>query len=163
MIVVDTSVVAYRSIPGGKYAVAERVFERDPDWHVPLLWRSEFRNVLCGHLRRRALTLEAAQEIRANVEAMLAAGEHEVLGSIVLGFVARTSLSAYDCEYVALAEMLAVPLVTEDRRILSEYAGAISMEAFLAAGSSVHNPRGVYRMPGIAAPQASRRRLKFAA
>ena len=163
MIIVDTNVIAYWWLPGARRELAERVFQRDPEWRVPLLWRSEFRSVLSAYLRHGNLTLAAAQGIRTAAEEALAGNEHDVLGSIVLELVAQTSLSAYDCEYVALAEMLAVPLVTEDRRILSEYAGAISMEAFLAAGSSVHNPRAIYRVPGAAASKDSRRRLKFAA
>ncbi len=52
MIVVDTNVIAYLWLPGARTAAAERLVKKDSDWNAPLLWRSEFRNVLAGCLRR---------------------------------------------------------------------------------------------------------------
>ena len=52
MIVVDTNVLAYLWLPGERTTAAERLLKRDPDWNAPLLWRSEFRSVLAGCLRR---------------------------------------------------------------------------------------------------------------
>jgi predicted nucleic acid-binding protein len=39
----------------------------------------------------------------------------------VLGLVARSTCTAYDCEYVALAQELAVPLVTADKQVLRAF------------------------------------------
>lgn len=52
MIVVDTNVIAYCFVRGALTEAAQRARARDADWHAPFLWRSEFRNVLCGYLRR---------------------------------------------------------------------------------------------------------------
>jgi predicted nucleic acid-binding protein len=39
--------------------------------------------------------------------------------------------SAYDCEFVALAKYLGLPLVTVDKQILAQFTGtAISLEKF---------------------------------
>ena len=46
MIVVDTNIVAYLYLPGEHTAAVERLLERDPEWAAPILWRSEFRNIL---------------------------------------------------------------------------------------------------------------------
>jgi len=164
VIAVDANVVAYCFVPGDMSAIAERVLRRDPDWHLPAIWRSEFRSMLCKYVRVGALSLDAAQGILARVEPILVPKEHAVVGAIVLDIAAQTSLSAYDCEYVALAEALAVPLVTEDRRLLARYPGAVSMRGFLEAGPSVHAPRSIYRVPFAPpkrkAPRRSRASLR---
>ena len=44
------------------------------------------------------------------------------VGSVrVLDLVHDSGCSAYDCEFVALALMLEIPLVTEDKRILRSF------------------------------------------
>jgi len=56
VIVVDSNVIAYLYLPGDHTASAEALLEQDADWAAPLLWRSEFRNILAGYMRRKALT-----------------------------------------------------------------------------------------------------------
>ena len=63
MIVVDTNVVAYLLLPGQRTATAERLLRFDAEWCAPLLWRSEFRSVLSGWLRRGRLDLATASDI----------------------------------------------------------------------------------------------------
>jgi hypothetical protein len=53
VIVVDSNIVAYCWLNGEHTAPAQRARLRDPDWQVPLLWRSEVRNILTGYVRRR--------------------------------------------------------------------------------------------------------------
>ena len=50
MIVVDSNVVAYSWINGPLTKIAQSVRAKDPDWHVPVLWRSEMRSILTGYL-----------------------------------------------------------------------------------------------------------------
>lgn len=59
MIVVDTNLVAYLLLGGPGVDVANAVFEHDAEWSAPLLWRSEFRNILAGYVRKRQITLGA--------------------------------------------------------------------------------------------------------
>ena len=54
MIVVDSNVLAYLYLPGEYTPAAEALLERDPDWASPILWRSEFRNILAGCLNAKA-------------------------------------------------------------------------------------------------------------
>lgn len=117
MIVVDSNVVAYLYLPGEHTEKAERLLAHDADWAVPLLWRSEFRNILAGCLRRKLVTFSAARDLQAEAESLLAGGEHEVDSRLVLELVRDSTCSAYDCEYVALAMTLGVKLMTMDVKL----------------------------------------------
>ncbi|MGH7676021.1 MAG: type II toxin-antitoxin system VapC family toxin [Gemmatimonadales bacterium] len=121
MIVVDTNVIAYLFLPGDQTPHARRALQRDPTWAAPLLWRSELRSVLTTSLRRGHLTLADASEVMDVAAALLAGAEYEVESGAVLRLAAASRCSAYDCEFVALAQELRVPLVTADRQILEEF------------------------------------------
>jgi predicted nucleic acid-binding protein len=121
MIVVDTNVLAYLWLPGDRTAQAERLLRSDPDWNAPLLWRSEFRNVLAGCLRRGDVRLETALQIADEAEGQMRGREFSVPSAQVLSRVEESDCSAYDCEFVVLAEELGVPLVTSDERILRSF------------------------------------------
>ena len=97
-----------------------------------MLWRSEFRNVLALAMRQNALTIDAAREIARKAEAGFEGREFAVSSDAVLHLVARSSCTAYDCEFVALARNQEVRLVTVDRRILREFPEvAVSLDRFL--------------------------------
>ncbi|MCU0990176.1 MAG: type II toxin-antitoxin system VapC family toxin [Xanthomonadales bacterium] len=121
MIVVDSNVVAYLYLPGDHTDEAEALLERDPGWAAPLLWRSEFRNILAGYMRRRTLTFEAARDLQLEAEQLLVGAEHEVDSWLVLELVRDSDCSAYDCEFVALAMTLGVKLVTMDAKLLKAF------------------------------------------
>jgi predicted nucleic acid-binding protein len=121
VIVVDSNVVAYLYLPGDHTDEAEALLERDPGWAAPLLWRSEFRNILAGYMRRRTLTFEAARDLQLEAEQLLVGAEHEVDSWLVLELVRDSDCSAYDCEFVALAMTLGVKLVTMDAKLLKAF------------------------------------------
>lgn len=121
MIVVDTNIVAYLYLPGEYTQQAEAWLEADPDWAAPLLWRSEFRNILAGYLRRKVLTFEAAAQLQAEAESLLQGCEYEVDSRRVLELVRDSDCSAYDCEFIALAQALGVRLVTMDAKLLRAF------------------------------------------
>ncbi len=121
MIVVDSNVVAYLYLPGEHTAKAEALLEQDPDWAAPVLWRSEFRNILAGYLRRKNLTFAQACGLQSEAEDLLAGSEFEVDSKVVLELVRDSDCSAYDCEFVALAQKLQVQLVTMDARVLKAF------------------------------------------
>jgi predicted nucleic acid-binding protein len=130
MIVVDTNVIAYLLIEGEHTAQAELVWTKDPVWVAPKLWRSEFRNIVALYLRQGYLSLEDAQLLVNEAEALMGK-EYEVTSEPVLKLVAASRCSAYDCEFVAIAQELNVPLITSDRKILTEFPNAaLSMQDF---------------------------------
>lgn len=121
MIVADTNVLAYFYLPTEFTTLAEGLFERDPDWFAPLLWRSEFRSILAGYFRRGALTFDEALAAQSEAEDLLRGNEREVDSLRVLELVRGSDCSAYDCEFVALAMSLGVKLVTMDRKLLRAF------------------------------------------
>ena len=121
MIAVDTNVIAYLFLRGEFAARAEAWLMRDRDWVAPMLWRSEFRTVLAGYLRRKQLTFEAVRDIQREAEALLIGNEHEVDSLRVLELVRDSECSAYDCEFVSVAMRLGVKLVTADSQVLKAF------------------------------------------
>ena len=121
MIVVDTNVVAYLYLPGQHTEAAESLLEQDTEWAAPILWRSEFRNILAGYLRRKSLTFDQVCNLQREAESLLEGLEFEVDSSVVLKLVRDSRCSAYDCELVALAMKLDTGLVTMDGKLLSAF------------------------------------------
>lgn len=121
MIVVDTNVVAYLLLPCDFSAKAVALFKSDPDWAAPILWRSEFRNLLAGFLRRKALSFEQAIAAQIEAEAILAGREYEVDSRHVLDLVRDSDCTAYDCEFIALAIRLGVKAATMDKKLLKAF------------------------------------------
>jgi len=136
VIVADVNLLAYLLIPSVQTAEAVAVFRQDPEWNVPYLWRSEFRNILVTYMRVRGIAEDDALLAWDHAFALLRPREHEVDPSVVLGLATRLSISAYDAEYVALAGHLRVPLVTFDQKLQATAPGtAISAEAFFTQGT----------------------------
>ena len=132
MIVVDANLLVYFYLRSEQSDLADKAFLKDPDWVAPLLWRSEFLSVLTACLRKGTLNLEAAIEIAGEAELLMEGGEFSVGSLDVLKLAAQSRCSAYDCEFVALARELNIPLVTTDKQILSDFPDtAMSLEGFV--------------------------------
>jgi predicted nucleic acid-binding protein len=134
MIVVDTNLIGYLLLPGQRSTHAEQALRKDPRWAAPLLWRSELRNVLALYMRRQRLGLDDACRIMAEAVELMAGEEFEVDSAHVLRLAHASGCSAYDCEFVALALNLSIPLVTVDRQVLARFPDvAISLGNFIVA------------------------------
>jgi len=118
MIVADSNLLAYLLLPGPKAALAEQVFLKDPDWYSPVLWKSEFRNILFAYMRSQGMPLHIAEGHWNNALTLLGGRTSDVDPSNILVKASATPLTAYDAEYVVLAEELGLQLVTSDRQIL---------------------------------------------
>lgn len=130
MIVVDTNVLAYLYLPGDFTADAENLLQRNSEWVAPLLWRSEFRNILAGYIRRKTLTVDQAINLQSEAESLLSDAEFEVDSRAVLELVQSSDCSAYDCEFIALATKLNTKLVTMDGKLLRAFpARAVALNA----------------------------------
>ena len=133
MIVVDSNILAYLYLPGEFTSHAEKLLSDDPDWIAPVLWRSEFRNILAGYLRRQQLNYEQVCAIQREAEDLMAGKAFDPLSEDVLALVRESECSAYDCEFVALAKRHGVRLVTMDKKIIRNFpdvaVGLVSLAA----------------------------------
>ena len=121
MIVVDTNIISYLYLSTKQTVLVEQVLRKDSHWAAPLLWRSEFRSVLALYLKKKIISIEKALAIQQEAEDFLQENEFEVPSAQVLSLVAASSLSAYYCEFVALAQVLDSPLVTADKQIIRDF------------------------------------------
>ena len=121
MIVVDTNIITYLFLPTDYTEQAEQLFRQARIWTAPVLWRSEFRNVLALFIRKEILSFEKALDLMSEAEAMMAGNEYEIDSRSTLELVSKSNCSAYVCEFVSLARSLGVKLVAMDKRILKEF------------------------------------------
>ncbi|MCG2588827.1 type II toxin-antitoxin system VapC family toxin [Rhodohalobacter sulfatireducens] len=121
MIVVDTNVIATMWVPNDMDEWVYKVLKKDDDWVAPLLWRSEFRNILSIYLRKEILEFSVVLRVTEEAEHLMEANEFDVNSTQVMSLVANSSCSAYDCEFVALADDLNIQLVTFDKKIAREF------------------------------------------
>lgn len=121
MIVADTDLIAYLRTSGDRTARAREVFRKDHRRAVPLLGRSERRSVIALLLRKGWRSLGDAPQIAGEAEILVQGRGYLPAGARILGLVSASHCSAYDCEFVALAEELRVPLITCDARMLAPF------------------------------------------
>lgn len=121
MIVVDASVIVYLYITGDHSMQADQAVLKDPLWVAPLLWRSEFRNVLALYVRKKLLRLEEAEQVMEDALYLMEGREYEARSDRILALAASSTCSVYDGEFVALAEDLHVPLITVDKHVLRQF------------------------------------------
>jgi predicted nucleic acid-binding protein len=121
LIVVDSNILAYLLIDGVFCKRAEKLLASDSNWIAPLLWKSEFRNILAGYIRRQDFTFDKAYQIIREAEFILSGKEFEVDSLLVLELIRDSTCSAYDCEFVGLAMKNNCKLVTMDKQILKAF------------------------------------------
>jgi len=133
MIVVDTNILGYLYLTSERSAQAEALYQIDPLWAAPRLWRSELRNVLTYYLRKKIVSLSDAIRIMESAADVLGGREYEVASLPVLELAAKSGCSAYDCEFVALAQALKTRLVTVDQQVLEQFpTTAVDLDGYLA-------------------------------
>ncbi len=132
MIVVDTNVIGYLFLTSPHSEQAEQALLKDGDWIAPLLWRSELRNVLTQYIRQQRLLLEDCQQIMRQALELMSGHEYDVDSLMVLELAHQSHCTAYDCEFVALAQVCGVSLVTLDKQLLKSFPEiAISLTQFV--------------------------------
>lgn len=116
--VVDTNVVAALMLPTAANADVAELLQKDSDWRLPPLWRSEFRQVLLKVVRADLATPEQALALWQKALERFEQHELPVDGQQVLALAIATGCSTYDAEFVVLARQLNCTLLTFDRKLL---------------------------------------------
>jgi predicted nucleic acid-binding protein len=134
MIVADTNIISYLVITGERTSEAHKALEKDPIWVVPYLWRSEFCNVLTGYVRKKLLPWQNAQNNLEHARRLLQGKEYFVPPNRILELAVTSACTAYDCEFVALAQDLGVKLLTVDKQILAQFPEtALALDKFVGS------------------------------
>ena len=94
---------------------------RDSEWAAPRLWRSEFRNILATYIRQKLLTFDDAVSIYSRAEALVGINEYDAPTSAVLRLAKASGCSAYNGEFVALAQHLEVRLISADTKLCKAF------------------------------------------
>jgi predicted nucleic acid-binding protein len=137
MIVVDVNIVAYLLIEGDKTALARALWEKESQWHLPGLWIHEFLNLLATSERAGHLKLSRCLEVLESARTLFESKTHLVDPIETLRLATKHRLTAYDAQYIALAQSLQTPLISEDRKLrqaVPEYVH--SMRSFVALADS---------------------------
>ena len=128
MIVVDASAIVDLLV---ERPVNAELYERlvDEDLHAPHLIDIEVLAALRRLERESTLSRDAAQTV-ATQHGELALQRYPHAPLVRRIWALRSAMSTYDAAYVALAEALAVPLVTSDARLGRSSAHHADIEAF---------------------------------
>lgn len=118
MIVVDTNVIAYLFIRGTHSDAVDRLLASEPDWIAPRLWLDEFLNVLATQERSKLIDAASSNEILRDACLLMQDASYELPAERILSTARRTGCTAYDSQYVTLAEDLGLPLYTFDKRLI---------------------------------------------
>jgi len=133
MIVVDANILIYSMIKCEQSPLVQKLRGKDADWRTAALCLHETLNVLATYHRREVLTLAQSRALLGHAERFIEEAQCEVVMDTALAVAAQYAVTGYDAQYVALAQSLNVPLITQDRKLRKAVPGiAFSMEEFLA-------------------------------
>ena len=134
MIVADASLITCFAVQSEWSQLADGVCEADATWAAPLLWRSEVRDVLVKYMQVAGMTLDAALLAMHSADEIINGREYAVDTGKVLELATASGCTARECEYVALALDLDVPLVTMEKQVLRAFPKvAVAVDRFAKA------------------------------
>lgn len=129
MIVVDTNIIAYLFIRGIHSSTVDKLLASESRWIAPRLWLDEFLNVLATQERTGQIDSIVSNEMLQDACALMDGCSYDIPADRVLATARRTSCSAYDSQFVVLAEDLGLPLYTFDKRMLANCPGLAQQPA----------------------------------
>jgi len=121
VIVVDVNIVAYFFIEGERTEDARTLWQTDPNWRLPVLWRHEFLNVLTSYVRHGGADTPDVLILWRQAVDLLSDGEMEIDWKAALELAVREDISAYDAQYIVLAQTLDTVCITQDKVLLKRF------------------------------------------
>ena len=132
MIVIDANILIYSLIDCDYSPLVYKLREKDSDWRTTALCLHETLNVLVTYQRREVLTLTQCRKLLDHAGRFVKVAQCEVVMDAALAVAAKYAITGYDAQYVALAQNLDAPLITENRKLRNAVPGvAFSMQEFL--------------------------------
>ncbi len=133
MIVADANLIAAYCITSPLTATAKQVFAKDRAWIAPKLWQSEFVSALLKYHRARQVSDDEAMRAIYLAHSLMRGMDYDSDLHKVFAVARRTTCSAYDSCYVALAEEMRMRVVTTDGGMVTNAPHvAMSPEQYLA-------------------------------
>jgi predicted nucleic acid-binding protein len=133
MIVVDANILICSLIKCDQSPLIQKLRRIDADWRTTALCLHETLNGLASYQRREVLTLAQCRLLPGHAGRFIKVAQCEVEMNTALAVAAEYAITGYDAQYVALAQSLNAPLITEDRKLRKAVPGiAFSMQEFLA-------------------------------
>lgn len=125
-VVVDTSVVLFVLLEGGRDDVLRRRLSEPRILHAPHLIDYEFGHALRGLHLAGKLGARAAGQTRADF-AELRIQRHPGATTAERAWELRANHTAYGAAYIALAELLDCPLLTGDAKLAGKHRAQIEL------------------------------------
>lgn len=123
MIVADANLIIYRHVDGPLTKLADEAWANDPDWRSAVLWRCEMTSAVVKMIRGGVLDESDAVIAMADAGRDLAERESVVPQDHAMRTALRYGISAYDAQYIALAEILGITCVTADAALAKKTPG----------------------------------------
>lgn len=137
MIVADANMLVAIWVQGDFSKTSLSILNKEREWIAPILWRSEFRSALRKYLKANIIDSTNANRMMSEALNLMQNREYSVDSYSVIELISKTTISAYDAEYVALAQETGSRLVTFDKKLIDLFPDvAIHPEDFLDATSS---------------------------
>jgi predicted nucleic acid-binding protein len=119
VVFVDKNLVADLLIDGDHTEVAQELRCRDPDWRNEAFLLVEFTNVLASSIATKRMSNTLAEDILSEAITLLDGKLVRIAHASVLSIAVRYRVTAYDARFLAVAQQLGIPLVTQDAKLRS--------------------------------------------
>ena len=114
---VDTNILFPLLVEGPRSAEIRVLRTMDAEWRTEPFAMVELSHILTKYVRNRLITIQQAEEYFAKAEELFTPLLVPVSNKDAFVCSLRYGISAYDARFIAVAEVLGVPLITEDARL----------------------------------------------